>query len=197
MTLSCTASEILSVIFTELKRSLDREHIPFGDNVSRLRQYTKYSSLSTCTPNLQCHRFTRFKDMTKPQNVTSGQSNLTKKPPHRRTWTVQWYLPGGDGVHLIYARDHPNPQPKRHLDRFSQLILHCSPQSVVGYAIARACASDKNCAFARGDLEPHLIGYMVPWAHPNPQSKRHFNRLSRFCRTYCFVRQTDRPRYWD
>ena len=30
--------------------------------------------------------------------VTSGQSDLTKRPHRRRTWTVQWYPPGGAPV---------------------------------------------------------------------------------------------------
>ena len=37
------------------------------------------------------------------ERQTSGQSNLTKRPHRRRTWTVQWYWPGGASVHLTYT----------------------------------------------------------------------------------------------
>ena len=44
-----------------------------------------------------------------PVNITSDQSNLTKRPHRRRTWTIQWYLPGGITVHthLIHASLSP------------------------------------------------------------------------------------------
>jgi len=42
-----------------------------------------------------------------------------------------------------------------------------------------------------GNLDP--IYYMVPWAHPNPQPKRHLDRFSRFCGAYYCDRSTDRP----
>ena len=39
------------------------------------------------------------------------------------------------------------------------------------------------------------IQYILPWAHPSPQHKRHLDWFSRFCGAhYCHVRQTDRPR---
>ena len=48
----------------------------------------------------------------------SGQSNLTKRPHHRRTLTVQLYLPRASvDLHLIHAS--LCPQVNRHLDRFS------------------------------------------------------------------------------
>jgi len=37
--------------------------------------------------------------------------------------------------------------------------------------------------------------YMVLWAHPSPQPKRHLDRFSRFCRDYNCHTPTDRPRY--
>jgi len=38
--------------------------------------------------------------------------------------------------------------------------------------------SPKNCAFTWDDLVP--IQYMVPWAHPSPNPKRHLDWFSRF-----------------
>jgi len=35
---------------------------------------------------------------------------------------------------------------------------------------------------ASGGSGPHLIHYMVPWAHPTRQANRHLDRFSRFCR---------------
>ena len=42
------------------------------------------------------------------------------------------------------------------------------------------------------DMDPHLIGNMLPWANPTPQPKRHLDRFSRFCRAHDRNRQTDR-----
>jgi len=42
-------------------------------------------------------------------------------------------------------------------------------------------------------VDPTL--YMLPWAHPSPQPKRHLDRFSRFRRAYDCDRPTDRPRY--
>jgi len=51
---------------------------------------------------------------------------------------------------------------------------------------------------SRGVSGPHLMHCMVSRAHP--QSKRHLDRFSRFCRTHDRDRQadrlTDRPRYF-
>jgi len=40
MCLSCTVSEILSLIPLNLKRSCDSEHIPFGGNISCIHSYS-------------------------------------------------------------------------------------------------------------------------------------------------------------
>jgi len=60
--------------------------------------------------------------------------------------------------------------------------------SIVSSGIPGHVLSHKNCAFAWGDLDPSLIhGFL---AHASPQSKRHVDRLSRFCRSH-YLR--DRP----
>jgi len=51
MSLSCTVSEILSLICQNLKRSRDSEHIPFGSNISCMHSY---SAVSISTRNLKC-----------------------------------------------------------------------------------------------------------------------------------------------
>jgi len=43
----------------------------------------------------------------------------------------------------------------------------------------------QNCPFPYGGMFT-CIYYVVPWSHPSPQSKRHLDRFSRFCRAhYC------------
>jgi len=51
MSLSCTISEILSLISQNFKLSCDPAHIPFGGNLSCMRWY---SSVSNSTRNLKC-----------------------------------------------------------------------------------------------------------------------------------------------
>ena len=43
----------------------------------------------------------------------------------------------------------------------------------------------------REGLRAPIHTYMVPWAHPTPNSERHLDRFSRFCRTYGRVQQTN------
>jgi len=87
-------------------------------------------------------------------------------------------LPMGDlNSHLIHGflaiqilmvpLAHPNPQPKRHLDRFSH---SCTAHSRVSlYFTINRPSPCQNCPFLWGDLDP--IYCMVPWAHPlNPNS---------------------------
>jgi len=48
-----------------------------------------------------------------------------------------------------------------------------------------------NCPFPWGDMGHYRI-YIIPWAYPSPQSNRHIDQFSRFCRAYW---QTQRPHY--
>jgi len=42
-----------------------------------------------------------------------------------------------------------------------------------------------NCPFPWGIWTPsNTVQYMVLWAHPSPQPKRHLDRFSRFCRAH-------------
>ena len=65
---------------------------------------------------------------------------------------------GRSGPHLIHgsmeAWTHPNPQPKRHLDQFSHF---CTARCRETSGIPGHVLSHKNCTFAWGNLEPHLI----------------------------------------
>jgi len=63
--------------------------------------------------------------------ITSGQSNLTKRPHRRRTRTVQSYSPGGASVHpnLINASLDPHESTSQTASRSTQPFLHSSLQS--------------------------------------------------------------------
>jgi len=55
--------------------------------------------------------------------ITGVQSNLTKRPHCRRTWTVYFFRPVAPVCtpSITYGFwAHPSPQPKRHVDRFSR-----------------------------------------------------------------------------
>jgi len=63
--------------------------------------------------------------------ITSGQSNLTKRLQHRRTWTVQWYSPGGASVHPLIHASFGLPESKTQATFWPvQSFLHSSRQSV-------------------------------------------------------------------
>jgi len=87
---------------------------------------------------------------------------------------------------------HPSPQPKRHLHRFSHF---CTAHRTVSHFTMALLFPSKvqNCPLPWGIWTP--IEYMVPWAHPSPQPKRHLDRLSRFCRATVTDRPSVKPRY--
>jgi len=99
---------------------------------------------------------------------TSGQSNLTFKPHHRRRQTVQSYLPGGDNVpshesthwrhlantlELMLTSAYLSSQHKRRIDRFS---CFCTPHGRKSLYCKLAPLFPK-IALSHGDLDPHLI----------------------------------------
>jgi len=77
--------------------------------------------------------------------MTSGQSNLTKRPHHRRLWTVQWYLPGCTSVHPRASLGHTNGISIGSAN-FAQLVAVSS--GMPGHVF-----SPKNCPLAWGDLD--------------------------------------------
>jgi len=48
------------------------------------------------------------------------------------------------------------------------------------------CDGAKNCPFPSGS-GPHLIWYVISWAHSGPRPKRHLDWFSHFCTTHCSV----------
>jgi len=82
------------------------------------------------------------------------------------------------------------------------IVVNCRPsQQLLSSCCTARCRetqyftmghpSPQNCPFAWTDLDPHL--YMVVCAHPSPQTKRHLDRFSDFCRGDVRDRQTNRP----
>jgi len=60
--LSCVVSEILSVIYQNLKRSRDPKHTPLGITHAVVHVINLHT-------NFEMHSFTHFKDMTVAQNL--------------------------------------------------------------------------------------------------------------------------------
>jgi len=88
-------------------------------------------------------------------------------------------------IHAFLA--HPSPQPKRHLDRFSHFCTADGRASLY-FTVWAAAIPPQCCPFPWEYLDS--IQYVVPWAHPFSQPKRHLHRL-----TTVTYRQTNRPRY--
>jgi len=70
--------------------------------------------------------------------MTSDQSNLTKRPHDRRTWTVQTYSPDGANVqrHLIMSFGHSlvhNPNGVS-MDSATYIVLRCGLLSNIDYS---------------------------------------------------------------
>jgi len=89
--------------------------------------------------------------------MTSGQSNLTKRPRRRRTWTVQSYSPGDANVHphLIHASLNP-PESicSQTTSRSVQPFLHSSRQRVPSIPYNGSLLLHQNCSFAWGTWTP-------------------------------------------
>jgi len=70
--------------------------------------------------------------------------------------------------------------------RASRPVLHAvfAQMTAVSlyFTVGRPVISLKIAASYGGIWTP--IQYMVPWDHPSPQSKRHLDRFSRFCRAH-------------
>ena len=64
------------------------------------------------------------------------------------------------------AHAHPSPQPKRHLDRFSHF---CTCHGTVSSGMPGHALSSKNCPFAWGNLDSHLIH--CSFCLPEPKCK--------------------------
>ena len=113
-----------------------------------------------------CHRMYMIMMM---MMITSGQSNLTKRPHRHRIWTVQWYSPGVASVHST-----------QHMPPWANPL-----ESVF---------IPKNCAFAWGDLDlTHgLLSPPESSTQTASRSVQPFLHGSLYCDRET-DRQTDRP----
>jgi len=121
--------------------------------------------------------------------IYSGQSNLTKGPYRRRTWTVQSYSPGCANVHpllIMLSWTHPSPHTKRHLDRFSRFAQLTANSPYTLQWIVRTFPP-QNWSFAWGSGH----GFLGPPESTTQTASRSVQPLLQGSRSW----QTDRPRY--
>ena len=84
--------------------------------------------------------------------ITSGESNLTKRPHCRRTWTIQSHSPGCTNV-LTIQNMLPWTHPQLHIHRFSYFCTaHGRESNMVLFAVVCCCLRD-----------PCLSALYVPW----------------------------------
>ena len=76
---------------------------------------------------------------------------------------------------LVLPSAHPSPQPKRQIDQFSRF---CTAHGTKSLYFTVGAPFAKSFLFPRGIWTPIL--HVIPWAHPNPQPKRHLNQFSHF-----------------
>ena len=122
------------------------------------------------------------------QNLTSGQSNLTKRRHRCRTCTVQSYSRDGARVHqcvLLWA--HLNSQPKRHLDRFSRF---CTTHDTMSSGMSGQALPHQNCPFPWGMWTPSNTWFVALNRVHNPNGISIGSAVSAG-----LVTMTDRPRY--
>jgi len=107
--------------------------------------------------------------------ITSGQSNLTQDciatvdGQFKYDWTC--------------VSSGPSKSTTQTANRSVKPFLHSSWQKVP--TLYNGHRFPQNCPFSWGELDP--IQFMIPWANPSPQSKRHHDQFSRFCTGDCRV----------
>jgi len=107
---------------------------------------------------------------------TSARSNLRKRPYRRRTWTVQWYSPGGTSVHpsntCFLGPTRVNNPNGISIRPATLAQLNVVSSGILGHVLSLKIAP------WYGGSGPHLI--RGSWTFPSPQPKRHVDRFSRF-----------------
>ena len=78
--------------------------------------------------------------------------------------------------HLIHGSLGPPKSTTQTASRSVQPFSHRGPQSVPRLYNG---TPPQNCPWIWTAIQ-----YMVPWAHPSPQPKRHLDRCRRFCRAH-------------
>ena len=133
----------------------------------------------------QRNTFRRLRDWCYDDNNNSNRWSkyFDNRPHHRRTWTVQWYSPGGASVqcalHLPPNTCFLGPTWVHNPNSISiGSAIFCSAHGTVSSGIPGHVLSLKNYPLAWGDLDPHLIH--GSGAHPSPNAKWHLDRFSHF-----------------
>ena len=120
--------------------------------------------------------------------LTSGPSNLTKRPHRCRPWTIQSYSSGCDNVppHVTHTSFGPSESTTQMV-----YILHSSAQSVP--ILYNGPLPPQHCLFPWGDLDPYVIhGFQGP---RESSARMASHRFSHFCSAHYCDRPTDRPHY--
>jgi len=81
---------------------------------------------------------------------------------------------GDVGPQLMHG---PSESITQMASRSVQPFFHSSRQKVL--ILYNGPPFPQNCPFPWGIWT--TVQYMIPWAHPSPQPKRHLDRFSRFC----------------
>jgi len=113
-------------------------------------------------------------------HITSGQSNLRKRPHWRHTRTVQSYSPGCANMHPHATKcflGRTGVHIPNEISIGSAIFAQLTAES--SYTLQWAASFPIKIAPLHGDLDP--IYYMILWAQPSRQPKRHLNQFSHFC----------------
>ena len=115
--------------------------------------------------------------------LTDGYQDAQSRECVLRQWAIQRYKPSHNSCH--HHDEWENNTPVKLQNKWPEISLHftmgCTPTPARPF-------SHQNCPFPSVDLD--FIEYMLPWAHPSPQSKGHLVRFSCFCGTHDRDRQT-------
>ena len=95
-------------------------------------------------------------------------------PPMRAHWC---HL--ANTIELVHPLAHRSPQPKRQINRFSRF---CTAHSRKSLYFTMGDPFPKNCLFLWGIWTPSNSWFFL--AILSPQSKRHVDQFSRFCRVH-------------
>ena len=105
-----------------------------------------------------CNRTTRYRYRRTMAIITSGQSNLKKRPHRRRTRTVQWY----HQVALICTPQNTCLLGPTRIQNPNGILIGSAIFAQLMAECCRTCpdmsiSPKKSCPLAWGDLNPHLI----------------------------------------
>jgi len=130
-------------------------------HVANMTQLVLPSTHPSWQPKRQIDRFSRF------CTAHGKVSSHTLAPPGEYDWNCS-----------SFGSAHQSPQPKRQIDQFNRFYTTHGRKSLY---FTMGDTFLKNCPFSWGIW---TTSDSIPWASPSPQSKRHLDRFSHFCRAH-------------